>query len=165
MSTEDKLDSRSKRRRWRKEQAEEALVEAEVAEDDGDEEDEADSRGLTAKKDRATPSRRQREEAEEVQSGNIVTRPVIRLVEYLRDVRSELGKVTWPTREEALQLTRIVLLTTIVSSLILGLITLLFTELFKVGLQAPLIFAGLFVMVVASVIWYLRRGTPRATTY
>jgi len=166
MSSEEKLDSKPKRRRWRRAEEEEVVDAAVEAEDEGDgEEAEADTRGLTAKKGRPTPSRRQMEEAEVEETGNIVTRPANRLVEYLRSVRSELSKVTWPTREEALALSRIVLITTIVSAIILGLVTLLFTELFRIGLDAPVIFVGLFVIVVALLLIYQRRSSERTTPY
>lgn len=163
MSTEGKLDTKAKRRRWRRGQ-EEDVVEAAVEEDEAEEEIEENARGLTAPKGRPTPGRRQ-QQAEVEEKGNIVTRPVNRLTLYLRDVRSELGKVTWPTREEALQLTRIVLGTTISAAIILGLITLVFTELFRYGLNQPILFAGLFVIVVALIVMFLRRSSERTTPY
>jgi preprotein translocase subunit SecE len=163
MSTEEKLGS--KRRRWRRNEAEEEVVDAAIEEDDEGEDEEVNPTALTAKKGRPTPSRRAQEEAVEEESGNVVTRPVNRLVEYLRDVRSEVGKVSWPTRQEAISLTRIVLLTTIAAALILGVITLLFTELFRYGLQSPIIFVGVFVIVVALVVVFLRRNNDRTTPY
>jgi|FLYN01.1.fsa_nt_gi preprotein translocase subunit SecE len=160
MSTEDKLNTKPKRRRWRRGQEEE-VVQAEEADET---EDEEDARGLTVKKGRPTPGRRQQAEVVE-ERGNVVTRPINRLAEYLRDVRSELSKVTWPTREEVWQLTRIVLGTTIAAALILGVITLIFTELFRIGLNQPVIFVGLFVVVVALVVIFLRRSSERTTPY
>jgi hypothetical protein len=56
-----------------------------------------------------------------------------------------------------------VLLTTIISALVLGVITLLFTELFRLGLDQPLIFIGLFVIILALVVMFLRRGEQRTT--
>jgi preprotein translocase subunit SecE len=43
-----------------------------------------------------------------------------RLVEYIRDTRSELRKVVWPTREEAVNLTTVVLLVTMIMTVILA---------------------------------------------
>ena len=43
--------------------------------------------------------------------------PVVR---YLRETRAELAKVTWPTREEWLRLSGIVLAVTVVMAFILG---------------------------------------------
>lgn len=44
-----------------------------------------------------------------------------RLVRYLRDTRAEVAKVTWPTREEGLRLTGIVLIVTVISGIFLWL--------------------------------------------
>ncbi|MFN2202691.1 MAG: preprotein translocase subunit SecE, partial [Caldilineaceae bacterium] len=44
-----------------------------------------------------------------------------RLVRYFRDTRAEIAKVTWPTREEGLRLTGIVLIVTVVSGAFLWL--------------------------------------------
>jgi len=54
--------------------------------------------------------------------------PVVR---YLRETRAELSKVSWPTRQEAINLTGVVLMTVVLSSLVLGAFDLLFTELFR----------------------------------
>jgi preprotein translocase subunit SecE len=53
-----------------------------------------------------------------------------RIVRYLRGTRAELRKVTWPTREEALRLTGIVLATTVGFSLFLGIVDYLLSKLF-----------------------------------
>jgi preprotein translocase subunit SecE len=42
-----------------------------------------------------------------------------RLVRYFRDTRAEIAKVTWPTREEGIRLSGIVLLITAVSTVVL----------------------------------------------
>ena len=47
---------------------------------------------------------------------------------YTRETVGELRKVTWPTRREAWNLTKIVLLVLIVMSLILGLLDILFEQ-------------------------------------
>jgi preprotein translocase subunit SecE len=163
MSTEEKLDSKPRRRRWRRGQEEEVVESVVEEEEVEDAEAEEETRSLTAPKGRATPGRRQLQQVTEEERGSVVTRPFYRLAAYWRDVRSELSKVSWPTREDTLQLTRIVLLTTIISAIILGIITLLFTELFRLGLDQPLIFAGLFIIVVALVVMFLRRGEQRPT--
>jgi preprotein translocase subunit SecE len=162
MSTEEKLDSKPRRRRWRRGQEEE-VVEAAAEPEEIEEEEDEETTSLTAPKGRATPGRRQLQQVAEEERGNIITRPLFRLGAYWRDVRSELSKVSWPTREETIQLTRIVLLTTIISALVLGVITLLFTELFRLGLDQPLIFIGLFVIILALVVMFLRRGEQRTT--
>lgn len=53
--------------------------------------------------------------------------PVVR---YLRETRAELSKVSWPTRQEASNLTIIVLATVVVSSMILGSFDYIFAQLF-----------------------------------
>lgn len=53
-----------------------------------------------------------------------------RIVRYLRGTRAELRKVAWPSREEALRLTGIVLATTIGFSLFLGVLDYLLSKLF-----------------------------------
>ena len=50
-----------------------------------------------------------------------------RVVKYFREARAEMRKVTWPTRQEALHLTGIVLAVTIVMSILLWVLDLLFT--------------------------------------
>jgi preprotein translocase subunit SecE len=42
-----------------------------------------------------------------------------RLVRYLRDTRAEVAKVTWPTRQEGLRLTGIVLIVTVIAGIFL----------------------------------------------
>ncbi len=41
------------------------------------------------------------------------------IVRYFKDTRAEISKVTWPTREEGIRLTLIVLAITVVSMIIL----------------------------------------------
>jgi preprotein translocase subunit SecE len=52
-----------------------------------------------------------------------------RIVKYLRETRAELRKVTWPTPDEARNLTVIVLVVTVVMSLFLGLLDVIFSGL------------------------------------
>jgi preprotein translocase subunit SecE len=53
------------------------------------------------------------------------------VVRYLRETRAELKKVTWPTREEATNLTYIVLGVTLAFSVFLGLLDWIFTRVFQ----------------------------------
>jgi preprotein translocase subunit SecE len=50
------------------------------------------------------------------------------ITQYLRDTRSELNKVVWPTREEAINLTIVVLIVTIIMTIILGGIDWVFSQ-------------------------------------
>lgn len=52
-----------------------------------------------------------------------------RLVRYLKGVRAEMRKVTWPSREETLRLTGIVLAVTFGMSAVLGLVDWVFAKL------------------------------------
>jgi preprotein translocase subunit SecE len=114
-------------------------------------------RGTTAGKGRATPGRRSTDEVE----GNAVTRRVGGIREYFEGVNSEIRKVSWPTREETRRLSTIVLITTVLASLALGLISLGFSELFAIGLTQPLIFLGFFIIVVVlGFVLYRRYNAP-----
>ena len=53
-----------------------------------------------------------------------------RITQYLRETRSELRKVVWPTRREATNLTIIVLAATVAMSALMGLFDFAFTRLF-----------------------------------
>ena len=50
-----------------------------------------------------------------------------RIVKYFREARAEMRKVTWPTRQEALHLTGIVLAVTVAMSILLWVLDILFT--------------------------------------
>jgi preprotein translocase subunit SecE len=49
-------------------------------------------------------------------------------LQYLREVRQELDKVTWPSREETLQLTLVVILVSIALAVYLGGLDYLLTQ-------------------------------------
>jgi len=53
------------------------------------------------------------------------------IVRYYRETVGELKKVVWPTRQEAVQLTTIVLIVIVVMATVLGSFDYLFTELFR----------------------------------
>jgi preprotein translocase subunit SecE len=53
-----------------------------------------------------------------------------RIIRYFRETRSELRKVVWPTRQEATNLTIIVLAVTVLMSALLGFLDFVFTKLF-----------------------------------
>jgi preprotein translocase subunit SecE len=54
-----------------------------------------------------------------------------RIVRYFKETRAELRKVTWPTRQEATNLTLIVLAVTFAMAVILGAVDFVFTKLFE----------------------------------
>lgn len=107
---------------------------------------ETESLGITEKKGVATPSRRKGETGiAKKEINNPVLRAFATIREYVEGVQSELQKVTWPTREETTRLTWIVGAVTLVSSLFLGGLSILFTEIFNLGVNSPWIFIGVFV--------------------
>jgi preprotein translocase subunit SecE len=116
-----------------------------------------ESKGVTEKKGRPTPSRRKGETQKHTQDErNAITRGWHTVTDYFHGVRSEIQKVTWPTREETNRLTRIVGIVLIASSLVLGGLSILFTELFNIGVNSPLIFVGVFVVFVGLLFAYSR---------
>lgn len=52
------------------------------------------------------------------------------IVRYIKETRAELRKVTWPTREEATNLTIIVVAVTTAMAAFLGVVDYLFSKLF-----------------------------------
>ncbi len=121
-------------------------------------------KGVTAGKGRATPGRRTQQAEAEDQEGNIVTRPIGGVREYIEGVRSELAKVSWPSREDTRRLSVIVLIATIISAIILGIISFAFTELFRAGLASPVIFVVFFaaVAVIGFILYRRANNTPSA---
>lgn len=152
------IEKQGRRRRRRVEEE----VENEAAEEAEDlEEDVEEVRGITPGKGRATPGRRNATQEVAVVT-NPILRPFVGLREYFRGVQTELEKVTWPTREETLRLSRIVLVVTVATSIVLGFIALAFTLLFQVGLEQPIVFFVFFAVVAAAVFAYSRYSNARA---
>jgi preprotein translocase SecE subunit len=137
---ENAVEEKSRRRR--KKRSVESEIEA-VAEEEIEDDEE---RGVTERKGRATPGRRNRPDGED--DGNFITRPINSISNYFNGVRDELAKVTWPDREELLRLSWIVLAATIASALVLGTISYIFTELFRIGLSGN---EWLFIIPIAFV--------------
>ncbi|NWG17959.1 MAG: preprotein translocase subunit SecE [Chloroflexi bacterium] len=172
MSAEQKtLNDNSKRRRGRlrREEQEAPVQNIEVTDDLEDDEDGVEeanlTRGVTERKGRATPGRRTQQVEIAKSEGNIVTRPLRGIREYLESVRSEIQKVVWPSREEARRLTIIVLSVTIASALALGIVSLLFNELFGLGLRSPLVFGVIFVLILGAFLYYLRRNSRQPSSF
>ena len=55
-----------------------------------------------------------------------------KLVEFLKDVRAEIGKITWPTREELRGSTVIVIVTVLLLTFFVAVVD----QIFNLGLQA-----------------------------
>jgi preprotein translocase subunit SecE len=140
MSADDAVEEKSRRRRRR-----------------GDDNDDDDS-SLTESKGRATRSRRGARGGRPENEGNALTRTFGGVIGYLQGVRDELDKVVWPTREETIRLSRIVLAVTIASSLAFGAISVVFTEMFVIGVREdnPWIFL-VFAAAVVVVFFFARQ--------
>lgn len=151
---EDSQTGRRRRPSLARRRAEEAEVEQE--------EETVDDRSITAGKGRATPSRRRQEEDEE--EGNLATRTVGGLRGYFEGVRSELDKVVWPTREEIRRLTTIVLVALVICAIVLGTISFIFTELFRLGLNSPIILLIVMVLGIVAGFVILRMSNGRSSS-
>ncbi len=147
MAVDEAVENKSRRRRNR---AEEEVEEVEL--------DAEGERALTTSKGRITPGRRNKQTEEG--GGNFVVRTFRSIREYLQGVQDELDKVVWPTREELVRLTRIVMMVTIASAIGLGTISIGFTQLFRAGLENPLVFVVFGIAVVGAYIvirqWFKR---------
>ncbi len=55
--------------------------------------------------------------------------------EFVREIRAELRKVVWPTQQEAIKLTAIVILVSAAVGFFLGLLDATFTQMFQVILR------------------------------
>lgn len=124
-----------------------------------------DQKGITAGKGRPTPSRRQMEEEAEAVQGNFIQRTVANLREYFAGVRTELAKVTWPTREDTRRLSIIVIIVLIIASIALGIISFLFTQIFQVGLNNPIILLLIMLAGAGLGLVIARMVRVRSTTY
>ncbi len=88
---------------------------------------------------------------------NFVTRMIEPVLRYFRDTRAELRKVTWPTREEAWNLTLIVLGTVIVMAIILGAADFIFGKIMQGIIVGNVVWAvvGVVIVIVTAVAMYL----------
>lgn len=119
---------------------------------------------ITDKKGKATPGRRQRKVKSTKKNepqGNGLTRPLYATLDYFSNVRSELNKVSWPSREDTRRLTILCINVTIASALFLGALSLILTEFIQIGL-APgnsWLLLGVIVAMVGGAFYAIRRGS------
>ena len=107
------------------------------------------------RKDRPTPSQR----AEVVKSSNFIVRFFQDIREYFQEVRAELSKVTWLSREDTLRLTYIVLVVTAISAIFLGTVSYIFGLLTQALAGGSSILAGavtILLIVVVAGVWLFR---------
>ena len=55
-----------------------------------------------------------------------------KVIQFFKESRAELKKVVWPTRDDVVSSIKVVIVSTIIVALILGLLDLGFTELFRI---------------------------------
>ena len=119
-------------------------------------------RALSKAKARPTPTRRAKEE-DEAPKG-FFARIITDLRDYVEGVSSEVRKVVWPSNEDVRRLTQIVLTTLVATSIALGIIVLLFTELFRVGLNQPIILLAIMALAGIVGIVYSRISSQRSSS-
>jgi preprotein translocase SecE subunit len=86
-----------------------------------------------------------------------------RIREYFADVRSELNKVSWPSREATISLTRVVLIVLVIFAIGMGGLAAGITLLVEqIGLQQPIVMVALFVALIVAAIWWFRRDAQKA---
>ncbi|MBE2181852.1 MAG: preprotein translocase subunit SecE [Anaerolineae bacterium] len=78
------------------------------------------------------------------------------MVEYFQGVRSEVDKVVWPTRPETRRLSTVVLIVLIISAIVLGAISGGFSEIFRLGLQNPVVLLA-FMFLGAGALYLIGR--------
>ena len=155
MSVDEAVEEQSKRRRKRRDEEEaDEIMDAD-----------AEERGLTESKGRATPGKRSRRSFAQQSSSGFFARLFRGTRAYFGGVKDELDKVVWPTREELLRLARIVFTVTVVSALALGAISFVYREIFILGLNKdhPEIFVVLFGGVGAGYFYISRRSKSKVT--
>ena len=54
-----------------------------------------------------------------------------KVIQFFKESRAELKKVVWPTRDDVVSSIKVVIISTIIVALILGLLDLGFSELFR----------------------------------
>ncbi len=55
-----------------------------------------------------------------------------KVIQFFKESKAELKKVTWPTKEDVFSSIKVVIISTIIIALVLGLLDLGFTELFRI---------------------------------
>ena len=118
---------------------------------------------ISQKKGKATPGRRTRKvkTTKAEPQGNALTRPLYQTVEYFSNVRSELVKVAWPSREDTRRLTILCINVTIISAIFLGILAVIWSEFMRIGLNPgnAWMLLAVIVAMVAGAFLMIRRGS------
>lgn len=74
---------------------------------------------------------------------NVVTK-------YFKETRAELRKVTWPTREESINLTTIIVIVTVAVAIFLGFLDFIFQEVVAGILLSNLVWVGVAIALLVG---------------
>ena len=55
-----------------------------------------------------------------------------KVIQFFKESRAELKKVVWPTKDDVISSIKVVIISTVIVALVLGLLDLGFTELFRI---------------------------------
>ena len=58
-----------------------------------------------------------------------------KVIQFFKESRAELKKVVWPTRDDVISSIKVVIVSTIIVAVVLGLLDLGFTELFRIVMK------------------------------
>ena len=58
-----------------------------------------------------------------------------KVIQFFKESRAELKKVVWPTKDDVVSSIKVVIISTIIVALVLGLLDLGFTELFRIVMR------------------------------
>ena len=58
-----------------------------------------------------------------------------KVIQFFKESRAELKRVVWPTKDDVISSIKVVIISTIIVALILGLLDLGFTELFRIVMK------------------------------
>ncbi|MDQ7025107.1 MAG: preprotein translocase subunit SecE [Anaerolineae bacterium] len=112
----------------------------------------------------ATETKKDRKKSKS-KDGNFLTSMMDGTRTYIGEVRSELKKVSWPERPDVIRLTRIVLIVTIISGLVLGLMSFGFSQLIKFGIVGGtnnwIIFVVIFIALIGGAIYMFQRENQK----
>jgi preprotein translocase SecE subunit len=91
-------------------------------------------------------------------SSNFIVRAYENFIEYLRDVQSELNKVSWLSREDTLRLSYIVLIVTAIAAIFLGFVGFMFALLTQSLASGSVVSAALTIGIIVAVsgMWLFR---------
>lgn len=109
---------------------------------------------ITERKGTATPGRRTRKikKGKPEPQGNTITRPLFQVIDYFADVRSELNKVAWPSREDTRRLTILCINVTIASAIFLGILAVIWSEFMRIGLNPG--YAWMLLAVIVAMVGF-----------